>query len=100
MNKFGWTVFRAVFVDHFFKGDKMDLNTTSGTVAHVASPIAVIVLVEAAYAALQSAGINVDKSLLMQIAMIGYGGVMGLIHFFSSKAKAATPAAPVAPTKS
>lgn len=50
-------------------------------------PIILIAIVEAAHAALTSAGVNVDKAVLYTAAMSGYAALISLINWLKNKKK-------------
>ncbi|HSW65503.1 MAG TPA: hypothetical protein VLH56_19660 [Dissulfurispiraceae bacterium] len=56
----------------------------STTLKKSGAPLVVIILVKIAVAACDQAGIPVDETQLLTLAMAGYAGVIGLINFIKN----------------
>jgi len=58
------------------------------SIAKASSPIALVVLVNVMMQILKQKGVEIDESIIWNIAGVGYGAVMGFINWLKNRNKA------------
>lgn len=67
--------------------DSQNQYSVLKTIFKGAPPLIIIILVQAACAAANAAGITVDSAFVMKIAMGGYGAYLALMNWIKNRKK-------------